>query len=156
MPFNRKNALSLATAIALFIALVALVVDLAGLKTTIANTFMRGELRSSEPTYNYDCATHKYNIEIISLDPLLIYIRNFLSRDDITGLLEAGENQFNPSEVYKNGILRQNTWYVHNNNNLVCLIRCCTRVVNNSCVVRDIILNLPRHSVLLAKVGHEF
>lgn len=112
----RKNTLGFITAIALFIALVAFIVDLTSFKTAIAKPFMGSESRSTTQIDSYDCAAHKYNIEIISLDPLLIYIRDFLSRDDITGLLEAGENQFNPSEVYKNSALAKSNRYVRNNN----------------------------------------
>ena len=55
----------------------------------------------------YDCGSHRYSTEIISLDPLLIYIRDFISPNDIDGLLKAGEGLFNPSGVYKNGVLEK-------------------------------------------------
>lgn len=110
MSLFRTNALSFATATALFIAVIALVLDLKNLRTAITDS-LKGDLKSLTPISSYDCLAHQYDIEIVSLDPLLIYIRNFLSRDDITGLLEAGENQFNPSEVYKHGNLIKNTWY---------------------------------------------
>lgn len=46
---------------------------------------------------------HPYKTEIVSLDPLLIYIRNFLSPAETAALLTAGDSAFKPSEVYKGG-----------------------------------------------------
>ncbi|KAI1821052.1 hypothetical protein F4861DRAFT_520578 [Xylaria intraflava] len=51
----------------------------------------------------YECRTHHYSTQIVSLDPLLIYIEDFLRPAEITELLEASENGFAPSTVYKNG-----------------------------------------------------
>jgi hypothetical protein len=45
------------------------------------------ETEIAEP---YDCNSHKYSTEIISIDPLVIYIRNFTYKEEIDGLLEAG------------------------------------------------------------------
>ncbi|KAL7624535.1 hypothetical protein AAE478_006101 [Parahypoxylon ruwenzoriense] len=52
---------------------------------------------------SFACLPHTYTTEIVSLDPLLIYIDSFLSRAEIDALLEAGEPQFTPSQVYKHG-----------------------------------------------------
>ncbi|KAI1336945.1 hypothetical protein F5Y15DRAFT_418510 [Xylariaceae sp. FL0016] len=56
------------------------------------------------------CAQQDYTTEIISLDPLLIYIRKFFNEKDIAGILAAGENRFNPSEIYQNGRMIQNPY----------------------------------------------
>ncbi|KAI1434952.1 hypothetical protein GGR50DRAFT_694608 [Xylaria sp. CBS 124048] len=53
----------------------------------------------------YSCHPHQYSTEIVSLDPLLIYINNFLQPLEITELLAAGETAFTPSTVFKNGRL---------------------------------------------------
>lgn len=42
----------------------------------------------------YDCYSHQYSTEIISLDPVVIYIRNFTYKEEIDGLLEAGYSGF--------------------------------------------------------------
>ncbi|KAI1506446.1 hypothetical protein F5X99DRAFT_423109 [Biscogniauxia marginata] len=52
------------------------------------------------------CPHHRYSTELISLDPLLIYIESFLTAPEITELLEAGEPEFAPSVVYKHGRLQ--------------------------------------------------
>ncbi|KAK7744407.1 hypothetical protein SLS62_010197 [Diatrype stigma] len=59
---------------------------------------------SSSPATNFTCdPQHGYTTEIVSLDPLLIYIRDFLSAAETAALLAAGEPAFRPSEVYKGG-----------------------------------------------------
>ncbi|KXH35055.1 2OG-Fe(II)oxygenase family Oxidoreductase [Colletotrichum nymphaeae SA-01] len=55
------------------------------------------------PPEPYTCQSQNYTTQIVSLDPLVIYIHNFLSEADITSLLEAGEPAFKPSYVVKNG-----------------------------------------------------
>ncbi|KAK2013567.1 hypothetical protein LZ32DRAFT_516973, partial [Colletotrichum eremochloae] len=50
------------------------------------------------------CAAQNYTTQIVSLDPLVIYIRDFLNEADIAGLLAAGEHEFRPSYVVKDGI----------------------------------------------------
>ncbi|KAI0879869.1 uncharacterized protein GGS22DRAFT_182765 [Annulohypoxylon maeteangense] len=52
---------------------------------------------------SFRCPQHTYTTEIISLDPLLIYIDSFLAPVEIEALLEAGESEFAPSQVYKRG-----------------------------------------------------
>ncbi|KAF6803067.1 2og-fe oxygenase family [Colletotrichum sojae] len=49
------------------------------------------------------CLAQNYTTQIVSLDPLVIYIRDFLNPLDITHLLAAGEASFQPSFVTKNG-----------------------------------------------------
>ncbi|KAI1086880.1 hypothetical protein F5B19DRAFT_108110 [Rostrohypoxylon terebratum] len=59
---------------------------------------------SSLPTSpSFSCLQHAYTTEIISLDPLLIYIDSFLAAAEVDALLEAGELRFAPSRVYKQG-----------------------------------------------------
>ncbi|KAI1322109.1 hypothetical protein F5Y16DRAFT_54787 [Xylariaceae sp. FL0255] len=55
----------------------------------------------------YECKqTQGYATNLISLDPLVIYIEKFLRPSEITELLEAGQTSgFNPSRVFKDGIL---------------------------------------------------
>lgn len=62
--------------------------------------------RSPEAVYNATalvCAPSAYHTEIISLDPLLIYIHGFLHADEIDALLETAEPLFKPSTVTKYG-----------------------------------------------------
>ncbi|KAI0019535.1 hypothetical protein F4780DRAFT_793235 [Xylariomycetidae sp. FL0641] len=56
------------------------------------------------------CPDPGYTTEIISLDPLLIYIRGFLGPSDIAGLLDAGAGSFAPSTVYRGGRLVRNPY----------------------------------------------
>jgi prolyl 4-hydroxylase len=48
-------------------------------------------------------AAHTYKTELVSLDPLVIYIHSFISPAEITSLLETAEPRFTPSEVLKDG-----------------------------------------------------
>ncbi|KAL5322795.1 hypothetical protein ACEPPN_010772 [Leptodophora sp. 'Broadleaf-Isolate-01'] len=45
------------------------------------------------------CPTHKYNTHILSQEPLVIYIEDFLSPDESTHLLKISEDKFEPSTV---------------------------------------------------------
>ncbi|KUI59705.1 Prolyl 4-hydroxylase 1 [Cytospora mali] len=63
-------------------------------------------LKSTSPspdTIAFACAPSAYHTEIISLDPLLIYIHDFLHTDEIDSLLTAAEPLFKPSTVTKYG-----------------------------------------------------
>lgn len=51
----------------------------------------------------FQCLPHSYTTEFISLDPLVIYIRNFIAPAEITALVAAGEPAFQPSLVVKYG-----------------------------------------------------
>ncbi|KAK0748445.1 hypothetical protein B0T21DRAFT_406963 [Apiosordaria backusii] len=53
-------------------------------------------------------ASHSYRTELVSLDPLIIYIHNLITPSEITALLRAGEPEFAPSKVTKQG-RQQNT-----------------------------------------------
>ncbi|KAI1781310.1 2OG-Fe(II) oxygenase family oxidoreductase [Hypoxylon cercidicola] len=47
---------------------------------------------------SYDCV-HSYTIELLSIDPLVIYINDFLSDDEIEHLLDIGTKRLRPSLV---------------------------------------------------------
>ncbi|KAF2464088.1 uncharacterized protein BDR25DRAFT_243513, partial [Lindgomyces ingoldianus] len=47
----------------------------------------------------YDCEAHKYTTEIVSLDPLVIYINNFTSTQEAENLIKAGEPDFEDSFI---------------------------------------------------------
>ncbi|KAH8176605.1 2OG-Fe(II) oxygenase superfamily protein [Sarocladium implicatum] len=52
----------------------------------------------------YQCdASHSYTTQILSLDPLVIYIHNFLSPADISSLLTTADPKFKPSTVTRGG-----------------------------------------------------
>ncbi|KAI1381070.1 hypothetical protein F4677DRAFT_402034 [Hypoxylon crocopeplum] len=55
------------------------------------------------PPSSFTCLPHTYTTEIVSIDPLLIYIDSFLAPAETEALLETGEPQFAPSQVYKRG-----------------------------------------------------
>jgi len=67
-----------------------------------SNPFLR-MVTTPEPAEDYLCRSQSYQTEIISLDPLLIYIRNFMNPGDITALLSTAESRFERSEVIKAG-----------------------------------------------------
>ncbi|KAK3936122.1 hypothetical protein QBC46DRAFT_420339 [Diplogelasinospora grovesii] len=48
-------------------------------------------------------ATHPYRTELVSLDPLVIYIHSLITPGEISALLRTAEPEFAPSEVTKNG-----------------------------------------------------
>ncbi|KAI1125134.1 putative prolyl 4-hydroxylase alpha subunit [Nemania abortiva] len=43
---------------------------------------------------------HEYQVQIFSRDPLIVYIRNFVSSDEIDYLLRVSEDKYEPSKVY--------------------------------------------------------
>jgi prolyl 4-hydroxylase len=47
--------------------------------------------------------SHTYKTELVSLDPLVIYIHSLITPAEITSLLSAAEPRFAPSEVVKHG-----------------------------------------------------
>jgi prolyl 4-hydroxylase len=51
----------------------------------------------------FTCLHQNYTTEIVSLDPLVMYIHNFINPQDIAALLAAGEGEFQPSVVKKGG-----------------------------------------------------
>ncbi|KUJ16185.1 uncharacterized protein LY89DRAFT_669730 [Mollisia scopiformis] len=50
------------------------------------------------------CEPHQYTTEIVSIDPLLIYINNFVSASEAELLIAEGEPNLETSEVYRNGV----------------------------------------------------
>lgn len=56
----------------------------------------------------YVCVDHNYTTQIVSVDPLVIYIHNFLSDADVAALLHTAEDSFKPSFITKNGRKTQN------------------------------------------------
>ncbi|KAI1204553.1 uncharacterized protein F4807DRAFT_329483 [Annulohypoxylon truncatum] len=71
--------------------------------SSILKTFGRDVEQASSSSSSFSCIQHTYTTEIISLDPLLIYIDSFLAPAEVEALLEAGELEFAPSRVYKRG-----------------------------------------------------
>ncbi|KFX93841.1 hypothetical protein O988_06609, partial [Pseudogymnoascus sp. VKM F-3808] len=55
-------------------------------------------LEPSEPPME-ECLAHNYTTEILSIDPLLIYITNFVTPREATALLAAGDPLFKSSQV---------------------------------------------------------
>ncbi|KAK0121708.1 hypothetical protein ONS95_009993 [Cadophora gregata] len=53
-------------------------------------------IASNEPL---NCTSHYYNTHILSLEPLIIYIENFLSPNESSHLLKISEDKFKPSTV---------------------------------------------------------
>lgn len=47
--------------------------------------------------------SHTYRTELVSLDPLIIYIHNLITPAEITALLQTAEPRFAPSQVTKHG-----------------------------------------------------
>ncbi|KAK6841998.1 hypothetical protein PG987_002858 [Apiospora arundinis] len=74
---------------------------------SLASTLGLSPAPSSE---HGQCLQHQYKTEIVSLDPLLIYIHGFLNQQDMDGVLAAGANRFVSSEVYQDGKLVQNPY----------------------------------------------
>ncbi|KAE8442562.1 hypothetical protein EG329_003049 [Mollisiaceae sp. DMI_Dod_QoI] len=64
-----------------------------------------GSLRSPP----FVCEPHQYTTEIVSIDPLLIYINNFISASEAELLVATGEPNLETSEVYLNGQKRPST-----------------------------------------------
>ncbi|KAH8811107.1 hypothetical protein F5884DRAFT_265988 [Xylogone sp. PMI_703] len=65
----------------------------AALSATADNT------TTPEATVENVCGPLQYTTELLSMDPLIIYINNFLSPEEIDGLLKLGENLFHESTV---------------------------------------------------------
>ncbi|KAI1198357.1 hypothetical protein F5X97DRAFT_333375 [Nemania serpens] len=62
------------------------------------------------PSNDLPCEDQSYKTELISLEPLVIYIRDFFSTKDIDKMIEAGEDRFNPSVVNQGGRMVQNPY----------------------------------------------
>lgn len=61
------------------------------------------DLDPSGITRDLVCEPPAYHTEIVSLDPLVIYIHSFLHEDEINTLLATAEPLFKPSQVTKSG-----------------------------------------------------
>ncbi|KAI0109011.1 hypothetical protein GGR51DRAFT_117491 [Nemania sp. FL0031] len=79
--------------------------------------FLMSSLRSpaqlshlNSSSSNLQCEDQNYKTELISLDPLVIYIRDFFNTKDIDAIVQAGEDRFNPSVVNQNGKMIQNPY----------------------------------------------
>ncbi|KAI1191844.1 hypothetical protein F5B17DRAFT_426187 [Nemania serpens] len=81
---------------------------LGSMMTSLRSPSQVSQLNSSSS--DLPCEDQNYKTELISLDPLVIYIRDFFSTKDIDKMIEAGENRFNPSVVHQNGIMVQNPY----------------------------------------------
>ncbi|GAP91604.1 putative 2OG-Fe oxygenase family Oxidoreductase [Rosellinia necatrix] len=66
--------------------------------------------QSNSSSDDLRCEDQSYKTELISLDPLVIYIRDFLNSRDIEGILKIGEGRFNPSVVNQGGKLIQDPY----------------------------------------------
>ncbi|TKW48771.1 hypothetical protein CTA1_10109 [Colletotrichum tanaceti] len=55
------------------------------------------------PADPFVCRAQNYTTQIVSLDPLVVYIHDFLGEADVAALLAAGEPAFRPSHVEKHG-----------------------------------------------------
>ncbi|KAE8373709.1 hypothetical protein BDV26DRAFT_284900 [Aspergillus bertholletiae] len=51
------------------------------------------------------CPDHRYSVEIISHDPLMIYVNNFLSEKEINWLLNEGESRYQRMLTYQGNSL---------------------------------------------------
>jgi len=58
---------------------------------------------TANETNHFTCLPQAYTTKIVSTDPLLIYIEDFLSRNDIDSLLAASDGLFKPSMTTKYG-----------------------------------------------------
>ena len=66
------------------------------------NTSLSQSQNTSPPSFTCDTA-HTYKTELVSLDPLIIYIQNLISPTEIVALLTTAEPLFTPSVVTKGG-----------------------------------------------------
>ncbi|KAI1123873.1 hypothetical protein F5Y10DRAFT_42424 [Nemania abortiva] len=66
--------------------------------------------QSNSSSSDLQCEDQSYKTELISLDPLVIYIRDFFNTKDIDAIVQAGEDRFNPSVVNQNGKMIQNPY----------------------------------------------
>lgn len=59
--------------------------------------------QSTNNSAPFVCTPQAYTTRIVSMDPLVIYIHDFLTRPEITALLETGDPLFKPSLTTKRG-----------------------------------------------------
>ncbi|KAL2064389.1 hypothetical protein VTL71DRAFT_4883 [Oculimacula yallundae] len=63
---------------------------------SITQLFNSSLIATNEPL---DCPSHSYNTHVLSLEPLVIYIEDFLSSDESIHLLRISEDKYKPSTV---------------------------------------------------------
>ncbi|UJR14107.1 hypothetical protein I4U23_001103 [Adineta vaga] len=69
--------------------------------------------------YEQECPHHRYHTRIITRKPLIIYIEQFLTRNEIEHLSELAEPLFHPSKVYDvNGAHNYDTYRTSSSANL--------------------------------------
>lgn len=87
------------------VALLALVPLVLSPSSTLASLTSLDAIwpRSANTSAAFVCGPQAYNTHIVSTDPLVIYIHDFLSPTEITALLEAGDPLFKPSLTTKRG-----------------------------------------------------
>ncbi|KAL2124976.1 hypothetical protein VTJ04DRAFT_1341 [Mycothermus thermophilus] len=73
------------------------------LKSAITVNTTAPASNTTEPTPFVCDTTHSYTTELVSLEPLIIYIHNFITPNEIASLLETAEPRFAPSRVAKYG-----------------------------------------------------
>ncbi|GAW16599.1 hypothetical protein ANO14919_060320 [Xylariales sp. No.14919] len=61
---------------------------------------IRKQIRKIGHLPNQGRSDQNFEVQIFSRDPLIIYIRNFVSSDEIAHLLQASETKYEPSKVY--------------------------------------------------------
>ncbi|ORY66135.1 uncharacterized protein BCR38DRAFT_429332, partial [Pseudomassariella vexata] len=106
-----KDALnSIALVTGCFALCVTVLLNLGDIIIILQTALSTFNFLSFPTTAGFKCLPQHYTTEIISIDPLLIYIQNFVNPQDIEGLLELGENRFIPSEIYQNGQLIRNPY----------------------------------------------
>ncbi|CAK7225371.1 hypothetical protein SBRCBS47491_005866 [Sporothrix bragantina] len=70
------------------------------LSSLIHTTLMANTSSSLTPALSYNCpAGQGYRTEIVSLDPLLIYIHDFVSLHEAELIIKSGESELQPSPV---------------------------------------------------------
>ncbi|KAF2001218.1 hypothetical protein P154DRAFT_596836 [Amniculicola lignicola CBS 123094] len=67
------------------------------------------EIVEESPPVSTTCEAHKYTTEIVSLDPLVIYINNFTSHAEAEELIKAGEEDFEDSFISRTSGLHKVT-----------------------------------------------
>ncbi|GAW11413.1 hypothetical protein ANO14919_007580 [Xylariales sp. No.14919] len=106
-----KNRATLSVAVTTFCALLAAWLLGWGSKSSVDSFHPPSPLlRSNSSSSELRCEDQSYKTELISLDPLVIYIRDFFNTQEINDIVQAGENRFNPSVVNQNGKMIQNPY----------------------------------------------
>lgn len=67
------------------------------------------EGNATSATTPFECLTQPYRTHIVSTDPLVIYIHDFISQPEIKGLMDAADGLFKPSMTTKYGRTTKDT-----------------------------------------------